>query len=252
LIPNLAAGNYRLSARTAGPTATRAQTEIPLTITNKNVELLVTLARSPDLTGQMVRAEGARKIKWEKLQLQMFARNTFGFPGETAPIQVDAEGRFRFENRLPGIREVYIVNLPSGTFVKQMRYRGIPLSANMFNFTGEGQLEIEIDDQPSVMAGSVRNGDKPVEGADVVLIRWPLEPLNNFASITHGTADDDGKFQFSALPAGEYRVLALLPEYRGKLEEPGVFQRVLPGAEKVTLNRGGSQTVTLIPVDPSR
>ena len=271
LFRNLAPGSYFLNARTAPPLAGETaderlqallsargpqppvlKAEVSFAITNRNETVQAALARAPDIAGRFVAAEGARALEWDKLRIASTVLGSVNFGDEAGPVNGDASGNFLLENRLPGIKRITVVGLPPGTFVKQMRYRGTPLAMNIFTFTGEGELEIEIDDQPAVISGTVRDNGRPAEQAHVALIRWPMDPIEPFASITRGNADDDGKFQFSTLPGGEYRLISLAAENRDRLEEPGVLDRLLPRAEKITLTRGASQSVTLAPLDPGR
>jgi hypothetical protein len=64
-----------------------------------------------------------------------------------------------------------------------------------------------------------------------------------------GIADDQGRFQIGGLAPGDYRVFALTEDLRRRLgtEE---FARLLNRAEKVTVERGSSQSVSLKIVEP--
>jgi hypothetical protein len=58
--------------------------------------------------------------------------------------------------------------------------------------------------------------------------------------------DDQGRFQISGLAPGEYRVIALTRN----IMNTQVSNRLLMRAEKVILERGGSQSVSLKIVEP--
>jgi hypothetical protein len=81
-------------------------------------------------------------------------------------------------------------------------------------------------------------------------VKWPVssDATSLSALLSPGadvTADDQGRFQIGGLAPGEYRVLAI---------PVGTLSRVPPDivnrAEKVTLERGGSQSVALKIVEP--
>jgi hypothetical protein len=113
-------------------------------------------------------------------------------------------------------------------------------------------LQIAVDDKPASIAGTVADGDNPVGKAHVVLIRWPASTEDVFRSVKTVDGGDDGRFQFSGLAPGEYRILAVGPEMLEKLDEPRVLSRLLGSTERVELTPGGSRTVTLNLTNPSR
>jgi hypothetical protein len=91
----------------------------------------------------------------------------------------------------------------------------------------------------------VADGDTPLSRAHVVLVRWPVSLEDVFLSARDTDADDAGRFQFSGLPPGDYRILAIAPDAVDKLDEPHVLERLLPRAEKVSLTGGASQNLQL-------
>lgn len=135
-----------------------------------------------------------------------------------------------------------------------VRYNGGAVFGNVVAFdSGPTQsLEIVVDDKPAIVAGSVTDGDKPELQPYVVLVRWPAATEDVFRSTKNATGDEDGKFQFAGLAPGEYRVLAFSQAVKDKLDEPHVLERLLSGAEKVTVERGGFQYVALKLTDPTR
>jgi hypothetical protein len=58
-------------------------------------------------------------------------------------------------------------------------------------------------------------------------------------------ADNQGRFQIGGLAPGEYRVLAITVDSMSRLQP-----EILNGAEKVKVERGGSQSVSLKIVEP--
>jgi hypothetical protein len=112
-----------------------------------------------------------------------------------------------------------------------------------------GQMDLLIDDKPATITGSVAGHDKVSGRVMVVAVKWPVSPesptqaLLNTASGT--VADDQGRFQIVGLAPGEYRVLAVTTGDLA-LVPPDTVNR----AEKVTLERGGSQSVSLKIIEP--
>ena len=81
----------------------------------------------------------------------------------------------------------------------------------------------------------------------IVAVKWPLslEGLSLLQLGVNAPADDQGKFQIGGLAPGEYRVLAVTA---GSLSR--VQSDIVNRAEKVTVERGSSQTVSLKIVEP--
>jgi hypothetical protein len=58
------------------------------------------------------------------------------------------------------------------------------------------------------------------------------------------TSRPDGGFSLTQLPSGDYRVFAIESAQRSQLNLPGVLERILSGAKKVTV-ASGTQTIEI-------
>jgi hypothetical protein len=85
-----------------------------------------------------------------------------------------------------------------------------------------------------------------------VLLKWPVSIEDAFLSAKTTEADEGGKFHFAGLAPGEYRILAVMPETAELLDEPHELERLLSGAETVTLSASVTQNQTLRVTDPGR
>ena len=145
---------------------------------------------------------------------------------------------------------VSVSGLGNKYYVKEVRLDGRSVSDGVLRLYQGSQLEVVIDDQTAAITGSVTDGDKPFSQPLVFVAKWPL-----LESTSHPvTGDNDGKFQIIGLEPGEYRVLAVqstpLPD--GQQIGSTMLTRLWSIAEKVTVERGGSQSVTLKLSDPLR
>ncbi len=252
LLTNLAPGSYRVHARTVEVSPQeRAQADAPVTITDRNLDLTMTLTLGYPLDGRVVLTQGAAELPLDKLQVMLRTIDGIPFGEDLQPANVDAEGRFHYVNRQPGRWQANVFGLSGGAYVKEVRYRGGVAPGNAFEFTGSGALEIEVDTQPGVVTGSVSDGGRAVASADVTVVAWPYTSTDLATTIRHASTDDEGKFQLP-LPPGEYRVFALAQMDKGRPNEPGVMERLLGRAEKVTVVRGGSVSLALAVSDPGR
>lgn len=251
VLRNVEPGNYVLQARTGKTAAERLRATVPFSIRESNLVLSLTLDRPPILMGKVVASEGAGPLPLEKIRLLFRPLDTVPFQDDLQPVVVEAKGEFRF-NMIRGRQQLIVSGIENQFYIKQVRYRGNPAPGGIFDFTGDGSLEIEIDSQPAAITGSVRVRDRAISGADVVLTRWPMIPAEDPSVTRHIRADDNGNFQVAGLAPGEYRIFAVRNEDRDWAEAPATWQRLISQGERLVLTRGASPSLTLAPVDPSR
>ncbi len=248
LLRNLQHGSYMLYVLDLDKAQHRKRVVMPFEVTDRNFELKVSMISGPDLGGRILVADGARGPVPATVKIALQTEGRIQFADERAPVTPDADGNFRFSEVPLASERVTVSGLGAGYFVREVRYNGIALNDNIFVTDGGSprqSLEIVIDDKPATVTGLVKDGDKPVSNADVVLVRWPATSENVFLASKHTTADDNGQFRFAGLAPGEYRVLAVPQQIVPRLDEPNVLFRMLSGADTVTVDRGSSQNLAL-------
>lgn len=251
VLQNVEPGNYILHARTGQTAAERLRATVSFAIRESNLVLSLTLERPPVLLGKIVAAEGAGSVPMKKIQLMFRPLDRVPFQDDLQPAVVEAKGEFR-QSMIRGRQQLLAIGLENQFYVKQVRYRGNPAPGGIFDFTGDGALEIEIDSQLAAITGSVRVRDRAISGADVVLTRWPMVPADDLSITRHIPADSNGNFQVAGIAPGEYRVFAVRNEDRDWAEAPATWQRLISQGERLVLTRGASPSLTLAPVDPAR
>lgn len=252
LLRNLQPGSYALHAG-LGKDSERGRANIRFTVGENNLSLALTVARGSTIEGRVIAAEGAGPLPFETFAVSaMPLEGTLSILSDMLPARIDASGRFHFENVLPWPRVIKSPSLSNQFYIKEVRYRGNVAPDGLFDFTGAGPLEVVIDSQPAAVTGTVRNQDKPVAGADVFLIRWPVPQERLAWDVRRITTDSEGYFQVLGLVPAEYRIFSVMPVDRAAAQEPAAWSRLLSRAEKLTLSRGASQSLTLRPSDPAR
>jgi len=249
LVRNLAPGSYTFMLFTSGRTGERRWASADVEVTDRNLEVAMTVSSGADISARLVAMEGVT-LPSGKITI------TVGpVPGSVLGNQMVAErpaGQFLLRG-LPAIHHRVSVNgLAPNFYVKEIRYNGLIVADNVFTPIpgAPGQMDLLIDDKPATISGSVAGHDKVSARVMVVAVKWPLPaetpPIQALLNTASGTvADDHGRFQIVGLAPGEYRVLAVTTGDLA-LVPPDTVSR----AEKVTLERGSSQSVSLKIVEP--
>lgn len=134
--------------------------------------------------------------------------------GAYASAEVKKDGSFQFNDVADGGYALH-VGVEEGWFVKSARLGGEDMfqkGVQVEKGAAGGSLEIVLSSEGAQLAGTVTDRDKgqPVAGAQVSLKLDPETPYNRIRSHQTST-DQNGQFNFRALPAGKYRVTAKLP-----------------------------------------
>jgi hypothetical protein len=255
LVRGLAPGEHRLDVVLAGPSFTREKRQrgsVTFQVVDKNQDIVVPLMRGIDIDGKVVPADGAARPPDNILRLYLGA--AVGAPiSDEGPVAPDAKGNFRLINVHPSEQTLAISEVASGWYVKEVRYNGRALRGNLSGLTLDPDtsavsrsLGIEVDDKPALVFGAVTDRDRPVSQPYVVLVRWPLNNSTDLWPISGVTGDLDGKFQFTGVAPGDYRILAFSSALRkNEFEKPNILQQLLVNAEQITLGPRGSQRLTL-------
>jgi hypothetical protein len=254
LIRGFAPGDYRLDISLRGPSfppGSRLRGATTFQIVDKNLDLFVPLARGVDIVGKVVAAEGAAKPSFDKMTA--YIRATIDVPqADEGPVAVDAKGSFRLVNTNLTEQNLFVTGVPGGYYIQEVRYNGSPVRGNpawlTFELDGSApshSLEIVLDDKPAFVTGTVTDRDRPVSQPLVVLARWPLPNVKALWPLTTATGDAAGKYQFTGVAPGEYRILAVSSTLKDKLQMPNVLEPLLRTAKKIELGPRATQNLSL-------
>ncbi len=247
LARHITPGTYVASVSVAGPAlADRIRSKVTFQVVDKNVVVELPLARGVDITGRLVKATGAATVPFENLKVDLMTEGGINVYGE-GPTKTDAEGNFRDINAQPDLR-LRVNGLSGGWYVKEVLYNGATLLSDHLHldpFAPAHDLKIVIDDKPAVIAGTVTDGDDKVPEPKLVLIRIPFDPNVRPWGLPEMTGDAKGGFAWTGLQPGDYRILAVTPEGRAKLHEPGILEGMMTTAEKISLTSGSVQNLNL-------
>jgi hypothetical protein len=248
LVTGFLPGSHRLIfGRRPASSAGREMASVPFVITDKNIEITAALDPGIVVDGSFVVAEGAKLPDLTNTRIQLDSPDTFA-SADRPPVGPSADGRFLMAGVPAFPARVEVWRIKAGYYVKEIRYNGtaaghlIPLEQSSLTHS----LTIILDDKPAAIGGAVMDGDKPVNTPFVVLKKWPPSAGLGFGiGALTATGDNKGKFQFSNVPPGEYRMVALrsIEEYIYRV--PDVLERAMAAASKIELGPKGFQNATL-------
>jgi protocatechuate 3,4-dioxygenase beta subunit len=186
-----------------------------LTVSNANVDNVeVRLIPAGEISGKIV-MEGREPAAQSGTSL---ARTTIGL----APVQIgfagnigtqsNGDGTFLIKNVPPDIYRVNVNALPSGTYVKSIRFGGADVTKSALDTTSgaSGQLEVLLSPEAADLSGIVHNAQGDVV-AGVPVSLWEPDTPNTLPDALvnrSATTDQNGHFQIGNLAPGEYRVAA--------------------------------------------
>ena len=93
--------------------------------------------------------------------------------------------------------------------------------------------------------GVVTERDNPVPNPYLILAKWPLPGGDSPYYPQRIAGDEKGRFQFTGLAPGEYRIVAVRSRQEDDDREPGALERALAVARKIELGPSGSEDVTI-------
>lgn len=252
LIRDVEPGSYKLTLETQRTPETRTQATASVEVGQKNLDVTVSLQPGVDLNGRVIFPEGVPRETFDRLLV--FAGPERAIFASGRPMPPDALGAFQVPNAPWGRMNVSLTNLAGGYYVREIRYAGNPIPGNSFMLSRDvpsQSVEIVIDDKPALVSGVVSQDDQPLNKPYVVLVKWPYSSEIVAQSVKEANGDEAGNFRFAGLAPGDYRLIAVPQDNKGKLDEPGVLERLFVGATKLTLARGDRENVTLKPSDPA-
>jgi hypothetical protein len=217
------AGRYTISATQGYADASEGYASDSVTVSGNVTGLVLAMGPPMGITGRVSVAESGSRVNLQHVRVNLYSLGSgYGGPDERA----DATGRLVFPQPAPPghyALGVYTSSLPGGFYVKAVRLGGQEVSPQDIEIRATAEIEIVLSNKAGTITGSVSDGDgKPIPNSRVTLI-----PSDSNALPPALFADNTGKFKFTALRPGKYKLFAWEevddgiwqdPEFRGKYE----------------------------------
>jgi hypothetical protein len=247
LVRGFAPGFHQMEFVVAGPPDARKRGSISVHVVDRNLDIPVSLGNGVDIAGKIAASEGAGKPPLDRMRVVISPVVSTAWSDEI-PVAADTAGSFQVANLQLADQRLLIQDLPASYYVKEVRYNGHPVRGSIVALdagAASHTLVIEVDDKPAFVTGVVTERDRAVNQPYVVLTPWPVRDPASIWPIPSTTGDADGKFQFTGLAPGEYRILAVSSAVKYEFNKPDVLARLLANAKRVELGPRGNQNLTL-------
>lgn len=226
---NVPTGSYEIAAASnvsAGPSSwqTRQQVEVG----SSDTEVVLKPASMGALSGKVV-FEGEHPPAGSNFFVGL--RNE---EGHGVLIPVDPEGNFSFSRLLPGHYELAALSGYLATYLVGPDGERLPLTLDITSGTTIHR-DVAATKAASAIEGTVEKDGAPQVGAFVVLM--PKDPASRRAYYRDQT-DSDGSFRLSAVPAGDYLLIALTEGDEVAYRGPKIAAKLSSAAKPVHIDSG--------------
>jgi hypothetical protein len=156
---------------------------------------------------------------------------------------VGDDGKFTIKRLAVG-RYIAHVEMPDKLYVRSVRYRGLDVTENGFEF-GVGipaPLLISLSPDGAVVEGTVRGPDgSPMPGAVVAL----TPSLRRYSRYKETTTDQNGAFTISGVAPGEYKIYSWEEIETGAYQNPDWLKRSELKGRSIAAKQDSHETVSL-------
>ena len=211
-------GHFQIANVPPGAYAIEAMTEreagfIPLRVTEEDLDdVVVSMQKTAKITGRItvddraaVLAEAGRAPMLLSARL---ADDRLAGDGGSVSATVNSDGTFVLDG-LFGRRRIDVMNVPSGWYVKAVRYAGKDVLETPAEFKDGQSLEIVLSNRGATISGTVAEvADHRVSQAQVLLFRAPADD-KDIPSLAGNVLSVTGNYSFGPLREGEYIVIAV-------------------------------------------
>ena len=236
-------------AARAAAVAARPSAQVPLSVTNADIEgLLLTITVPASVSGRVTLEGSALSAlpNIDRIRVTFRAsQDGFANPAGTQPTgsPVTADGTFQVEGLREGTYLASILGIPPGFYVKSARLDGTDILSDVFKFSGSasGRLDIVVSSGAAQINGAVTNAKGlPVPGVQAILV-----PVQRNRPDLYRMADTDqnGRFTMTGITPGEYRLFSWEAIEPYRYLDPDFLKRFESDGRAIHIAESSTQTI---------
>jgi hypothetical protein len=254
-VTGLAPGTYTLRVQRMGPPGEGPETAMAtVTTTGEDISNVTLIAAKPSLlTGRVIVDPSAVAALPRVLTIGVQPAEFIGIPAPPPPPTRVADD-FTFEIKSPpGRMRLTLGGMgppPSGWTVRSVRVNSVDVTDTGIDFKPNEDVsgvELELTNKLTTISGGVTNsgGNTAKDYTAIVFSQDTRKWIGTTRYQATGRPDQDGHFKITALPPGEYYIVAVDRVEPGQWGDPEFLESVRTSAASISLNEGETQAVTL-------
>ena len=238
---NVPPGNYTLMIQGPGTPSYRE----PVTVADEPGEDLVIRMRSPFTVDGYFVTKPDVKLDLAGIRVQLTDEDGVGW-GAMAQMKLGTDGHFTLDNVVPGNYRVQVFMVSAeGGYPSAIRYGDHDATSQSVPITAAGTpLKVFLDDAAGTVSGQAMDKEVAAPGVMVVLLHAD-KARRDMLTTKISPTDQHGRFTIKNVVPGDYLALALEGAEFGVWEDEEVFKKLERKAARVTVTRGGTETVQL-------
>lgn len=241
-LQNVLPGSYTLIARAQNGPRNALMHREDLNVGAGNVEnLAIRMAAPLTVTGQvLVGKDAAAGASPTNMRISLIPFDAPGGPG----VQAKEDGTFVMENISPGSYRVMVAMPSSTAYLESVRFGEQDVTGREIEITSSAPLQVRIDANGGTVTGTITTDGNPALGSTIVLVPVKKE-LRDSPFLKTIATDQNGSFTISNIAPGDYLVFGVEEYDESALDDENQMQNLERKAKKVSLKKGGSESVAL-------
>jgi 5-hydroxyisourate hydrolase-like protein (transthyretin family) len=229
----------------------RLTADVPVEVGAAGLDnVIVQLAPGLDMSGSFVIEESPDTPKANLGAWLRSRGSTAGGPFNGGlNTRAGEDGTFKLTGVSPGEYDLSVTGLPEGFYLKSIRAGDVEtINTGLTVMPGAAPvLTIVARPYAGTVDGSVKNKDgQPVTGSTVVL--WPTAKNARSVLFKTATTDAQGRYTFSSVAPGDYRLAAFEFLEPGAAQDPEFLSAFEAKAEKLSIQEKGRETKALVEI----
>jgi protocatechuate 3,4-dioxygenase beta subunit len=246
----LAPGEYVVAARQMGGNPQDAEVAMTkITVAGEDISGVQLAAAKPLVTrGRVIVDPGAASSLPPRLLIQSTSPQMLSMMSMSAPVPVQDDMSFELKTP-PGVYRLNLAGAGQGWSIRSVRRSASDVTDSGFEAKSgdDTVLEVELTNKQTTISGLVTNarGETVRDYTAIVFAQDEDRRKGNSRYLSTGRPDQDGRFNITGLPAGDYYIIALDRVEIGESSDPEFLEKIHTKASRLSLNEGETKTVDL-------